>query len=56
MMKATEYMLSFAGLSAEEIAAKLEKDTTKAVTGKDEIDWTKVAATIIAKFGLMFGI
>jgi len=61
MMKATEYMLSFAGLSAEEIAAKLEKDTTKAATGKDEIDWTKAAADSItmglggAALGAAFG-
>jgi len=48
MMKATEYMLSFSGLSAEEIAAKLEKDTTKAATGKDDIDFGQVAADAIA--------
>jgi len=61
MMKATEYMLSFAGLSAEEIAAKLEKDATKAATGKDEIDWTKAAGDAItmglggAALGAAFG-
>ena len=47
MMKATEYMLSFSGMSAEEIAAKLETDATKAATGKDEIDWSKAAGDAI---------
>jgi hypothetical protein len=61
MMKATEYMLSFSGMSAEEIAAKLETDATKAATGKDEIDWSKAAGDAItmglggAALGAAFG-
>jgi len=52
MMKATEYMLSFAGLSAEEIAAKLETDTEKTLDEADlDIGGRKGKMSSVDQFG-----